>query len=144
MINKLTTIFFSVLLIIGIVLLSKKYIDEVYTDIAVLQKNNTQIQKITKMRITGYISHNQKTAIGEYTKAGGTAAVSPNCIYLLGEEVYIKDLGVYKVNDLTASWLDTKYDLCTLDIAVGSTKQLNTIKKIGTTDVIYLNTESTK
>jgi len=74
--------------------------------------------KVSDMRITGYISSGQKTALMEDFISGWTAAVSPNCIHLLGEKVYIRNHGIRYINDITASWLDNVYDTCTLDLAV--------------------------
>lgn len=78
--------------------------------------NYTPKQQI--MRITGYTPTGNKTALGEKMVVGRTAAVSPNCIYLLGEKVYIRGHGVRYVNDVTASWLDEEFGICTLDLAV--------------------------
>lgn len=76
------------------------------------------------MRITGYTPTGNKTALNEEVKVGWTAAVSPKCAkYFLGSKVYIPGYGVRYVNDLTATWLDDKYEQCTLDIAV-PTKEL--------------------
>ena len=74
--------------------------------------------KVTDMRITGYLPTGNKTALGENVVVGRTAAVSNNCSYLLGEKVYIKGHGVRYVNDITASWLDEEFGICTLDLAV--------------------------
>ncbi|MDR0239094.1 MAG: hypothetical protein LBI88_02545 [Deltaproteobacteria bacterium] len=58
-------------------------------------------QKIYEMRVTGYYAEaGVRSALGELIRPGGTAAVSPSCIELLGERVYIKGYGVWRVNDL--------------------------------------------
>jgi len=91
--------------------------------------SNPVYPKVYTMRVTGYTyEHGKKSAIMDKIQAGKTAAVSPNCIELLGEKVYVSGHGVRYVNDLTASWLDEKFDICTIDLAVGSASDL---KKIG-------------
>ena len=85
--------------------------------------------KVYTMRVTGYTyEHGKKSAIMDKIQAGKTAAVSPECIELLGEKIYVSGHGIRYVNDLTASWLDEKFDMCTIDLAVGSASDL---KKIG-------------
>ena len=85
--------------------------------------------KVYTMRVTGYTyEHGKKSAIMDKIQAGKTAAVSPECIELLGEKIYVSGHGIRYVNDLTASWLDEKFDICTIDLAVGSASDL---KKIG-------------
>lgn len=74
--------------------------------------------KVTDMRITAYTPTGNKTALGEDMIPGKTAAVSPACNYLLGEWVYIRGHGLRYVNDVTASWLDDEFGVCTLDLAV--------------------------
>ena len=74
--------------------------------------------KVTEMRLSGYTYTGNKTAIMENFISGWTAAVSPKCIYLLGEKVYVRGYGIRYINDLTASWVDDKFDHCTLDLAV--------------------------
>ena len=91
--------------------------------------SNPVYPKVYTMRVTGYTyEHGKKSAIMDKIQAGKTAAVSPNCIELLGEKVYVSGHGVRYVNDLTASWLDEKFGICTIDLAVGSASDL---KKIG-------------
>lgn len=89
--------------------------------------NSTDIVKTTTiepkariMRVTGYLPTGNKTALMENVKVGYTAAVSPACIDMLGSKVFIKGYGVRYINDLTADWLDEKYALCTIDLAVPS------------------------
>ena len=85
--------------------------------------------KVYTMRVTGYTyEHGKKSAIMDKIQAGKTAAVSPECIELLGEKIYVSGHGIRYVNDLTASWLDEKFDICTIDLAVSSASDL---KKIG-------------
>ena len=91
--------------------------------------SNPVYPKVYTMRVTGYTyEHGKKSAIMDKIQAGKTAAVSPNCIELLGEKVYVSGHGIRYVNDLTASWLDEKFDICTIDLAVSSASNL---KKIG-------------
>lgn len=91
--------------------------------------SNPVYPKVYTMRVTGYTyEHGKKSAIMDKIQAGKTAAVSPNCIELLGEKVYVSGHGIRYVNDLTASWLDEKFGICTIDLAVGSASDL---KKIG-------------
>lgn len=78
--------------------------------------------KTREMRVTGYTPTGNKTAIGKDVVVGWTAAVSPNCIDLLNEEIYITGYGVRLVNDLTANHLDDEFGICTIDLAV-PTKQ---------------------
>ena len=88
---------------------------------------NSGITKVREMRVTGYLPTNNKTALGEKVITGKTAAVSRNCIDLLGEKVYIQGIGIRYINDLTAEWLDDKYGICTLDIAVPNKSSANKI-----------------
>lgn len=88
---------------------------------------NSGITKVREMRVTGYLSTGKKTALGEKVITGKTAAVSRNCIDLLGEKVYIQGIGIRYINDLTAEWLDDKYGICTLDIAVPNKSSANKI-----------------
>ena len=91
--------------------------------------SNPVYPKVYTMRVTGYTyEHGKKSAIMDKIQAGKTAAVSPNCIELLGEKIYVSGHGIRYVNDLTASWLDEKFGICTIDLAVGSASDL---KKIG-------------
>lgn len=91
--------------------------------------SNPMYPKVYTMRVTGYTyEHGKKSAIMDKIQAGKTAAVSPECIELLGEKIYVSGHGIRYVNDLTASWLDEKFDICTIDLAVGSASDL---KKIG-------------
>lgn len=89
----------------------------------ILEKDKISSFKIEEpkkysVRVTGYVPTGNNTAINEEVIVGYTAAVSPRCLELLGHKVYIKNYGVRKINDLTASWLDEKYDMCTIDLAV--------------------------
>ena len=88
---------------------------------------NSGITKVREMRVTGYLPTGKKTALGEKVITGKTAAVSRNCIDLLGEKVYIQGIGIRYINDLTAEWLDDKYGICTLDIAVPNKSSANKI-----------------
>ena len=91
--------------------------------------SNPMYPKVYTMRVTGYTyEHGKKSAIMDKIQAGKTAAVSPECIELLGEKIYVSGHGIRYVNDLTASWLDEKFDICTIDLAVSSVSDL---KKIG-------------
>ena len=91
--------------------------------------SNPVYPKVYTMRVTGYTyEHGKKSAIMDKIQAGKTAAVSPECIELLGEKIYVSGHGIRYVNDLTASWLDEKFGICTIDLAVSSASDL---KKIG-------------
>ena len=91
--------------------------------------SNPVYPKVYTMRVTGYTyEHGKKSAIMDKIQADRTAAVSPNCIELLGEKIYVSGHGIRYVNDLTASWLDEKFGICTIDLAVSSASDL---KKIG-------------
>ena len=91
--------------------------------------SNPAYPKVYTMIVTGYTyEHGKKSAIMDKIQADRTAAVSPECIELLGEKIYISGHGIRYVNDLTASWLDEKFGICTIDLAVGSASDL---KKIG-------------
>ena len=91
--------------------------------------SNPVYPKVYTMRVTGYTyEHGKKSAIMDKIQADRTAAVSPECIELLGEKIYVSGHGIRYVNDLTASWLDEKFHICTIDLAVGSASDL---KKIG-------------
>ena len=91
--------------------------------------------KTREMRVTGYTPTGDKTALGENVVVGYTAAISPNCAdSFLGSKVYVQGLGVRYVNDLTATWVGEKYDMCTLDIAVPNNQEAlrvgNEIKRV--------------
>ena len=91
--------------------------------------------KTREMRVTGYTPTGSKTALGENVVVGYTAAISPNCAdSFLGKKVYVQGLGVRYVNDLTATWVGEKYDMCTLDIAVPNNQEAlrvgNEIKRV--------------
>ena len=91
--------------------------------------------KTREMRVTGYIPTGNKTALGENVVVGYTAAISPNCAdSFLGSKVYVQGLGVRYVNDLTATWVGEKYDMCTLDVAVPNNQEAlrvgNEIKRV--------------
>ena len=91
--------------------------------------SNPVYPKVYTMRVTGYTyEHGKKSAIMDKIQADRTAAVSPECIELLGEKIYVSGHGIRYVNDLTASWLDEKFGICTIDLAVSSASDL---KKIG-------------
>ena len=91
--------------------------------------SNPVYPKVYTMRVTGYTyEHGKKSAIMDKIQADRTAAVSPKCIELLGEKIYVSGHGIRYVNDLTASWLDEKFGICTIDLAVSSASDL---KKIG-------------
>ena len=91
--------------------------------------SNPVYPKVYTMRVTGYTyEHGKKSAIMDKIQAGKTAAVSPECIELLGEKIYVSGHGIRYVNDLTANWLDEKFGICTIDLAVSSASDL---KKIG-------------
>ena len=91
--------------------------------------------KTREMRVTGYTPTGNKTALGEKVVVGYTAAISPNCAdSFLGSKVYVQGLGVRYVNDLTATWVGEKYDMCTLDVAVPNNQEAlrvgNEIKRV--------------
>ena len=91
--------------------------------------------KTREMRVTGYTPTGNKTALGEKVVVGYTAAISPNCAdSFLGSKVYVQGLGVRYVNDLTATWVGEKYDMCTLDVAVSNNQEAlrvgNEIKRV--------------
>ena len=91
--------------------------------------------KTREMRVTGYTPTGNKTALGENVVVGYTAAISPNCAdSFLGSKVYVQGLGVRYVNDLTATWVGEKYDMCTLDVAVPNNQEAlrvgNEIKRV--------------
>lgn len=83
---------------------------------------------VYKMRVTGYYAApGVQGALAQPIRPGGTAAVSPGCIGLLGEKVYVRGHGVFVVNDLAADWLDEQHGICTLDLAAPSVKSAQTI-----------------
>lgn len=82
-----------------------------------------QSHKAEVMRITGYVPSSPKTAIGKKPRPGRTAAISRNCLSFLGYRVYVEGMGTYYVEDVTANWVDDKFDMCTLDIAVDNKSQ---------------------
>ncbi len=91
--------------------------------------------KTREMRVTGYTPTGDKTALGEKVVVGYTAAISPNCAdSFLGSKVYVQGLGVRYVNDLTATWVGEKYDMCTLNVAVPNNQEAlrvgNEIKRV--------------
>lgn len=92
-----------------------------------IEEPEPQITKQRDMRVTGYVPTGNKTALGENVVVGRTAAVSRNCMDLLGEKVYIEGHGVRYVNDLTANWVGEKFNICTIDLAVPSEKHAKQI-----------------
>ena len=91
--------------------------------------SNPVYPKVYTMRVTGYTyEHGKKSAIMDKIQADRTAAVSPECIELLGEKIYVSGHGIRYVNDLTANKKKEKFGICTIDLAVGSASDL---KKIG-------------
>ena len=80
------------------------------------------IEKVRTMRVTGYTPTGSKTALGDKLIVGKTAAVSRNCMELLGEYVYIEGLGVRYIHDLTAKWVGDEFNICTVDVAVPTEK----------------------
>lgn len=83
--------------------------------------------KVYKVRVTAYVSDGRKSALNDTVVAGKTAAVSPACINMLGEKIYVEGHGIRHVNDLAAKWLDDKFGVCTVDLAVGSKAETNRI-----------------
>jgi len=92
-----------------------------------------------KCVITAYTNHpnetnkdNTNTAIMDKPTAGWTCAVSQDLITWLGGTIYIKGIGIRKVNDLMNKKYKKRLDLC-----VGSKKEA---RKFGikTMTVIYL------
>ena len=82
----------------------------------------TPVEKVRTMRVTGYTPTGSKTALGDKLIVGKTAAVSRNCMELLGEYVYIEGLGVRYIHDLTAKWVGDEFNICTVDVAVPTEK----------------------
>lgn len=80
------------------------------------------IEKVRTMRVTGYTPTGSKTALGDKLIVGKSAAVSRNCMELLGEYVYIEGLGVRYIHDLTAKWVGDEFNICTVDVAVPTEK----------------------
>lgn len=79
------------------------------------------------VRVTAYVPGDASTALCERARPGGTAAVSPACLGLLGATVYVEGFGVYEINDLTSAALDEKYPMCTVDLAVANTERAKEI-----------------
>lgn len=96
--------------------------DSVDMIIAEKPEPEPQIIKQRDMRVTGYVPTGKKTALGKNVVVGRTAAVSRNCMDLLGEKVYIEGHGIRYVNDLTAQWVGEKFNICTIDLAVPTEK----------------------
>ena len=83
-----------------------------------------QPRKVYEMRVTGYhVQGKTRGALNEIVVPGRHAAVSPACIELLGEKVYVRGHGVYIVNDLAVSRLDDTFGICTIDLAKGTRQQ---------------------
>jgi 3D (Asp-Asp-Asp) domain-containing protein len=99
-------------------------VDNLYIEIPVAGDDT----KVTTMRVTAYIPTGRKTALMEDVQVGYTAAVSPECIYLLGSTIYVRGYGIRYINDLTSDRLDKEHDMCTLDLAVPNTHEA---KKVG-------------
>jgi 3D (Asp-Asp-Asp) domain-containing protein len=95
------------------------------------------IEKVRTMRVTGYTPTGSKTALGDKLIVGKTAAVSRNCMELLGEYVYIEGLGVRYIHDLTAKWVGDEFNICTVDVAVPTEKDAYKIGNSNRT-VVYI------
>ena len=81
-----------------------------------------------EMRVTGYhVKAGDRGALNETVVPGRHAAVSPACIELLGEKVYVRGHGVYIINDLAVSELDSMFGICTIDLAKGTRKQAKAV-----------------
>jgi len=79
--------------------------------------------------ITGYYAAPEALgALGEKIRPGGTAAISPACMNLLGKKVYISGHGIWRINDLTHPRLDEERRLCTVDLAKSSVDEA---RKVG-------------
>ena len=87
-----------------------------------LIRKPTPVEKVRTMRVTGYTPTGNKTALGDNLIVGKTAAVSRNCMELLGEYVYIEGIGVRYIHDLTAKWVGDEFNICTVDVAVPTEK----------------------
>lgn len=85
---------------------------------AVADVVNVREPKMRICRVTGYVPKNKIGAINKPIVIGKTAAVSRNCMYLLGEDIYVEGHGTWKVNDLTARWIEDKFRGCTIDLSV--------------------------
>ena len=119
------------------IVISLWYINKSIQNISVELHQYTTVAdtKTREMRVTGYTPTGKKTALGEKVVVGYTAAISPNCAdSFLGSKVYVQGLGVRYVNDLTATWVGEKYDMCTLDVAVSNNQEAtrvgNEIKRV--------------
>ena len=95
--------------------------------------------KVYKVRVTAYISDGRKSALNDTVQSGKTAAVSPACIAMLGERVYVEGHGIRYINDLTAKWLDDKFGVCTVDLAVSSKSEMTKIGSNIRTVVVIKN-----
>lgn len=111
-----------ILILVCIFFISSKSEKIITENITVYKCTELCKNKVTEMRLTGYIPTGNKTALREDTIPGYTAAVSRNAMYLLGEHIYIEGYGTFYVNDLTAKHISDKFDKPTIDICVG-TKQ---------------------
>ena len=75
-------------------------------------------KKVYEMRVTGYhVKADERGVLAEIIQPGRHASVSPGCIELLGEKVYVRGYGVFRVNDLTHNRLDDQFGICTMDLA---------------------------
>lgn len=93
-------------------------------------------QKVYEMRVTGYVANGEKGALAIPVMPGRHAAVSPMCIELLGERVYIRGHGMFTVVDLAADWLDVQRGICTIDIAKPNQKTAQAVGNRKSTVVV--------
>lgn len=112
----------STLIVFSIILHSNrshKDLNRIENLLTKIKQNTVVKKKSTLYTITAYTPHKsetnnnpQLTATMEKPIPGGSCAVSRDLIHWLGGRIYIKGIGVRRVNDLMNARFEKRIDIC--------------------------------